>query len=304
MSQERPKSPDLSHLSQKESIEHPEIKLSLEQIEQIVEKMQDINAVGTAFTWVSSYDLGRILREGILSMGKNTSNLKEWAKRTRKIREGILKDKGYHSNLDSYHTWETSGVFINIVGREETKSFSSTKIQDGFGERDRSLSLLVDLSNYEEIPPFDFGFEIKPMRTRTYKAANLISYDDYKRVFGDRPTSEYEKITWDELREKIPALFDKNGKVKIKNSSFGFYVSYNIPPKFLQGIVLGHKVSLTDVVKSMISEYERTGRMQSLLPVYNYSGDMLWPQHISYEEIKRQLAEQQKAVIADQENQP
>src|SRR3989338_2347958 len=256
MSEQTPMSPQQGQSVK--DIEAAAQDLTAEELEAVLQKVQDINLDGTAFTSIYKRDLPKILQEGLLSGGGQNS--REWALRTKEIRKKVMRDARY---ADRYE-WEKQGVFINIVGRKEVEGkrkwypeAKTTTIGDVWGDRSDKVNLLVDISAYKEIPPFSFYFETKPMEARTFKATNVIDYKDWRLAFGDRPDSEYHKVTWDELKEKMPRVFDEHGKPRIQSSLFGFYVGYNVPAKLIRGVVVDYVRNSPDsIIKDVIATYK------------------------------------------------
>lgn len=92
-------------------------------------------------------------------------------------------------------------------------------------------------------------------------------------------------------------------------SEQGFILAPRIAPRFITGLILNriseerrdpdcflsetNIVNLVKIVKVMIGEHQLNPKI-NLLPVYNSHGDLLWPEQMSYEEVKEFVAERER----------
>ncbi len=236
-------------------------------VEKIMEKVQDINAKGTAHSQVFDYDLPRIFSEGILADGTGTATLREWALKVKAMR----KDS---DNLAS--NWESMGVFMNIVGRSE-------EYLRPYNDSLYSVDIIFGMDEFHESNQYDIFSQGRPPTAKTYYSNQSVSTRDEERAFHG---AERRVLTFAEMREKMPWLFDESGRKS--NYIMGYFLSYNVPRRNFKGIVINPRRSLE------ADNFVKTMRASELaLPVYSYDGNLLWPRQMSYEEVKKFVAERE-----------
>ncbi|MDO8511660.1 MAG: hypothetical protein Q7S57_00130 [bacterium] len=241
--------------------------LSPEVVEAIMGKVQDIDKKGTAYTGISRSEpiygmphrLGEILKYGLLGV-----------------------DHHYSSGKTPYEYWQRDGAMtgtmkgsfinFNIVGRIREKispdktqiaqtDYSGGKLNDGSRTDiiSPAISIIFDLSSYKEQPaPRDFF--AGPQSSRKYHAV--------KHKSAEQPSLES-----------------------------GFALSYRIAPRKFRGIVLScplnqidENSSLLDSVRLQMEEVNKT-KPEFLVPIYDINGNLLYPKQMSYDEVKKFVAE-------------
>lgn len=263
-----------------------EFQLTPEIQAKIMEKVKDINAHGTAFsslTFAPSKDeiafrerFSSVLEMGLLGTegfgGDDLTReefLKEWYENTR------TKPVSY------------SEVYFNIIGRidgvQGENQIAKTNIisSDGAG-------LLMDISRLKELPQGKYNdYERgKSKVTKTFSADRKKGIGYYTQTIGD----------WFRKPE-TGSRFD------FKAPKFtGFVTPYRVAPRSLNGVIINstNQEIINNYCETMIKVDK--DKPERLMPVYNTSGDLLWPQRMSYEEVKAFVKErdsQKTEEIAD-----
>ena len=298
-------------------------------VEKIMEKVCNIDANGTAFTFINMGDeeftpeddttvLEAILRDGLLGLSQEPEHeverrdappnviKQQWVDNVRK------RDKDYL-------------VHFNIVGR-----MSDLEPEDGRPEIQRiprvgsmresqewviarkplskpgnRMALLIDISSYTEGPfvtakPFwGPGTYINDPQHKTFYSSG---YEDHKKNLQR----------------------NSHGEI-VPRAGFGFAIGPRIPPRELKGVIIRpykfkdafeknrHEVkdfrgksdihvedsSSPDVVKEWVKMIEDKelrvygDKRERLIPVYDWNGNLLWPKQMSYEEVKKFVAERE-----------
>ncbi len=96
------------------------------------------------------------------------------------------------------------------------------------------------------------------------------------------------------LSKEYPRLVSKEGLVQ-PSSEYGFVLSYRIAPRLFKGFVLSqdHMEKATARLEKIMRETCKDDK-ESLIPIYNKQGDLLWPKQMSYEDVKKFVAEKKK----------
>lgn len=288
-----------------EKAQEAQAELTLEQIEKIMVKVQDINLPEIAFHTIISLNrrggiLRSVLKDGILGIDTETR-----------------REAKYKSDFDQRQTWITDmkrkgklpKVWFDISGRYTQ---SAPTMKDSFWLRERnvtkplSVTLVFDLSKFKD-----------PIGTRD-------SYNEELKKLTDAgsldPKKDFIKQN-SKLRNYMPA--DTQGPCITDGSFFyaekrsgkarggwdsGYVLFSRIPPRLFQGIVIryygkvgkyGEDVEETnrsileekalEIVNEMLSVDK--DKPDLLLPIYDAQGNLLWPKQMSYEEVKRFVAE-------------
>ncbi len=263
-----------------ESVESLERKLSPEQIEQIMAKVEDINAPGNAFSVItvnygqdlslpaSLSKLENVLSDGLLGYSyfwpeqekrKSTVDKDMWAKNTRAHKNALIN--------------------FNITGRmlqEKDYKFPVANSTWMKGNDHDNIAVLFDFSKYEEDAPIPAATENK-LKNRTFRI-----HDNYA---GENQA----------------------------DSMYGFTLSHRVPPRFFKGLVIKlvtgekHKNEYGDLrgvecrdparyneqankIGKIMQEIYRD-RKDFLLPIYSHSGSLYWPKQMTYKEVKEFVAE-------------
>ncbi|MFH0852687.1 MAG: hypothetical protein V1845_03750 [bacterium] len=278
--------------------ENLEKELSPEIIEKVMDKVQDIDKEGTAYSTLLFFNdaamknkLESVLKFGLLG----TSGLDDSKNR---VGEPFIEAAKWIENVRKK---KESAFFFNIVGRthfsgpafEYREKFGKNlpEISNSywFSREGTKIALLFDDSRFTEKEPIDSPTKKISNRSRVFRANQDYGYRDEKgRIFY---TSEN--------------LF-KPG-LPIADSEFGFVGAFRVPPKSFRGLVLRVNKKqfeqeteddpkkweeiINHMVLTMTREYKNKEKL--ILPIYNFKGDLLWPKKMSYEKIKRFIAEKE-----------
>lgn len=272
-------------------------ELTPEQIEVIMDKVQDIDGDGTAFSVV--HRDSDIFNDGILGTAV------------------IEDDRPWDHIPTSREEWAAqrkkgdAAVHFNIVGRRTTLPRGRDRFKNGgkgdincseFMERG-GLSVIFDTSTMDELLPVrekdgeqksgtfqgGFGFDCP---YPTHLTDELESLPDDTRVKDPRVQEVLEDIS---ERTDIPV-----DCVITQPCDFGFLAYHRIHPNKLRGLVMcprrksyteieaPHINELACLIRCMIDKCKN--RPDRLLPVYDVSGNLLWPKQMSYEQVKEFVA--------------
>jgi hypothetical protein len=249
-------------------------ELTAEVETKVMEKVQDIDKGGTAFTsirnGVDKTKIIDILRSGLLgndgftSRGKETNfsdRVENWKKGTREW------------NLPSNRIW------FNIVGRIANISGSQQIKQTHMANF--TATILFDLSDYKELPPGSLS------------AIQDKGRPDFK-VLG-RFSSESTTGKMKYYFEKAKNNFSNNPMHSSHKTDqgTGFSTAFRISPHMFTGIVIDSSSESTrqSVIDAMA---DLTQENSSLIqPVYDLDGNLLWPKQMSYYEVKQFVVERE-----------
>ncbi len=275
-----------------------ELQLSPEQIERVMDKVQDINAKGTAFTGIlptstreqgpiTMYVAGSYLRE-------ITTKMKDRAidKLPSILRDGLLGLPDDHSITkanaeerkrawhDSLRNLKLSGaVHFQILGRSERgfgpavlRSIKEATYFTSFAPKDHlNITLLLDMKSFSENP-----------------AASGVKYDKNGKRFYKQRTHTFSAHDTGPLNEEGLSKVDED---------YGFIASHRVAPRLFRGVVCEAKSIesekyIEQVKKVILNTYKN--KPELLLPIYDIDGNLLWPKQMSYEEVQKLVAERQK----------
>lgn len=258
--------------------ESDEFQLTPEIEEQIMDKVQNINKKGTAFTIIGgAKELMRGWNPfggGYVSSKPNrighTANLIESGGLEKILKEGLLgTPEGSSEELDlglpsSRHTkkeWAKNAkddrnavVYFNIVGD------SVRRIYDMWWSQLSNVILLFNLRKREISPP----------------------------------ASERRKLN--EIRKTEPRLN--------MQPEFGYNLSFRVRPSDFLGLIISSTTEHIDraelrpelyenIQQTIIDKQIKTngGTPDRLVPIYNEKGGLVWPRQLSYKEVKAFVAE-------------
>ena len=263
-----------------------EEELSPEVLEKVMEKVQDIDDLGVAYSFVSGgpgsskslfgsnvfeeRTLARILNEGLLGtpdISDNQPSIKEeWTKQARRS----VKKGG------------RSVVYFNITGAAH--------------ERERPMT--------------------QSKETWINKSAQAMGSGHKLAFIFDLSKFKYDDDTY-KMNRKYKETFHKQNH-KNFTTSYGFSLSHWVPPRFFNGIVIKHNEEfknlgrdrakepnilyqnlVIDILKIMNEVYQEKKGL--LLPIYDIDGNLLWPKQMSYEEVKKFVGERDKNKNKDKE---
>ena len=287
-----------------------EKEFSPEVIEKIMEKVQDIDAEGTAYHSLSQKSLRMILRDGLLGRGFQSGDDLEVSKEkwAETIRE--TKNKFIHFNI----VGRARNLHDPDIEDSMQKYSQRREIGRSYYMRYGGTALVFDIGSYKEAIP---EFPAKKGKSRT-----LYSHD---------PFFKYNYKEGTRTKEGLP----------IPDSEYGFVLSHRVAPRFFKGIVFDAIRKLTEEeiedhlererrsyeqytklksfdeerarvrlketkIRDKNSESEQVeqitvimkevyrGKENLLLPIYDISGNLLWPQKMTYEEVKLFVAEREE----------
>lgn len=297
-----------------QKLEKLEEEPSPEIIEKIMDKVQDIDANGTAYTYISDPLFFESLEKDdvsertrlIFEHGKFGFGTWKWLIDSEKLNfSDAIKERRKVRNQE--------GVYFNIIGRSMLNDDIIEKEQGKSSEipsmirsvyTENGISIIFDKSFIREVSLNDY----RNFYSEKFKPKVKEYFADFNS--GD---SDYRKISWD----KINSL----NEVKI-DSSWGFYTRSRIPPRSFRGIVISRRFKpkypgftyshpeqvkiideseeelkrLSDVAKKlkklMIELYKE--KPELLLPIYDICGNLLYPKQMNYEEVKKFVEERDK----------
>lgn len=298
----------------KKSLEELEKELPPEIIEMIMNKIQDIDKEGTAYTVIRENDLA-----------------------SRVVNEGLLATEGFENKKIQPDDWKNKirqnrdlGYFFNIAGREADIKKGALNLprinystyfswQDG---REPKVAYIFDSASLKEDDPYrDFG-DIPKFKSRTFRANRLFQADGVEA--GQCSTGRFPKeYKFDITKQRIEPASD-----------FGFLGTFRLPPRLLKGIVIRPEIDdplkYLEDNKSGSSKFswrdnkykiskrklEYDGRLyekmyemrdelltrilqecknkETLLPIYSFLGDVIWPKFIAKADIERYIKERDK----------
>lgn len=245
---------------------NPEIKAD------ILNKVQDIDSYGVAFSSLTFHSEGGLerlksaLTLGLIETGRSeeidiATRAKVWKDEVRNPKKNVIGNLVYFNIVGR----------MNIFGRHQIKACFMLKY--GFG-------IIFNLDKYEE----------------KYPGALTRATD------GTRPSNAYAQV---EPENKKLYKLKKYFRLDRARAANGFCVPDRISPRLFEGIVWDQEVFgyqykdnrssgvvLEDVVNSMLEINQNYP--ERLVPIYNTNGDLLWPEQMSYEGV-RQYVKAKKA---------
>jgi len=196
-----------------------EEELSPEVVEKIMEKVQDINATGIAFSGLGELDsnnLGSLFKNGLLGDNwkshdvpheKYLKNLpteekvKKWTERTKESKDTI--------------------VHFNITGRmEESRIWEENKGKVPFVYRGRKIKSQIDLSQWSAS---ENGVTILFDVSSFKEQPNTRGHDGQHGSVG---------------RAKTYRADDPTGEINMPESEYGFIASSRVAPRYFRGIMM------------------------------------------------------------------
>ena len=266
-----------------EKKEEPKIEteLSPEIMEMIMNKVQDIDKDGVAFSSISGQEgdllakFSSILRNGLLGSmsGDGRKNSKEeWERHFKKHKRGMTKWLTVHFNIVGRSLF---GNIHNSLSKNKTEP-EETEIGNSFWSGRNSLSLIFDISKFtEDMPAFTSRSDFYPEKKHAY------------RPVINSPVQEIPI----EKRRTV------SGELMV-DTMYGFVISPRISPRLFQGIV--YKLEKDESYEENIRKASLTmndvyrEQQDKLLPIYDEKGDLLWPKKMSYEEVKKFVEDRDK----------
>jgi hypothetical protein len=284
--------------------EHKEEELSPEVIEQILEKVLDINQEGTAYTFVSSirfntlplsdfpekYLPEEVLEESALPYAAKLKSIFSHGLLGRPTREGYEVPSGKTPQEYWKETVQAKKglIHFNIIGRTEEgfKEVSRKRLFHWLGSAEEqkrkrfsfNTAVLFDLSGFEEDMPTPGFHDPVDMRSKTFRPVESYNQPE-------------KQLTRDEKGRPMP------------EAEWGFVAAFRIRPARFKGIAVdisgAEKYASSDWGQKLISKITSAMREgvrdnHYLVPVYDQDGNLLWPKQMSYEEVKKFVVERDK----------
>ncbi len=270
-------------------------ELTPEQIEVIMEKVQDIDECGIAFSVLPKrpdFDIESVFQDGLLG-----TSLKE--------HDGCAGHKITRKEWITLREKQDAAVHFNIVGRMDN-SWLRRRLRDNPAEdiassywmRPGKIAILFDISTMKELLPS--GYRTDQQNANTFRGAH--GYGDLVQTIGWEVVNRLEELPRDtpmadprvqeiieDLREYEPYCDIPASCIIDQPSDTGFIACHRIKPAQFRGIVIHESELLCGTVNSMRSSY--ADRSEKLLPVYDKDGNLLWPKKMSYEEVQEFVAQ-------------
>ena len=285
---ENPNQPPAEHCPNQER------ELSPEQIEKIMEKVQDLQMQGIAFSALipdinvpdSPYreavvrrkyidNLKTVLQSGLIQRGSTVGANSEEIHEQRKKRYVFSLRKKRQAPF----------VYFNITGRMHD-SRVGIYTQKMIEENDFQTAKPVEISASE------YG---------SYPIIMLFDLQGFQESIDQR---HGEALPLGTYQPNHPDIRDsKDGKTTV-DSEFGFVLGGRVAPRKFTGILL-HPTKYGRHLKDyyLIDEWLRgIKEINDTLPVYDCFGNLLWPKEMSYEEVKQFVAEREAKKKETEEN--
>ncbi len=286
----------------------PEELLSPEIIERIMEKVKDINEPGLAYTGITT----------INDLEKNLPSV---------LADGLIGTReGMAARQKQEEAKQPANTYFNINGRSKnvyhqlanTLPVSDTnKPQLYYGRFSTGVvNVVVDVSAFSEVAP-DFYAEY-------YK--NDVGHDPKRHSkYDGRVSMEKNKymVTPSPEDPEVVVNDAKSGKVTTSYSpGTGFVTPSAVSPEYLRGIVVPEvtREATTEELKenpdipyrldesneamqkkqawiqniSEILQVTYQNEPEKLLPIYDASGNLVWPKQMDYKEVKQLIKKRDK----------
>lgn len=261
-------------LAEKE--EKKEIILTPEIVEEIMDKLEDINEKGMAFSVVvkNSKDtqidylekIKNILQNGLLGVQPEQEN---WE-------DKYFGDTSYsNGRFITPENWSKSVredrkslIHFNIVGRsyeEQLNDHDKFVIKESHFMAENNVAIIFDIKHLKEGRPSNSHDlkEEEQYKTGTFHCDDQKLYELLERFFGDSiPNSGNEKLKINSLKNRLEDYeynyFDKNGTLH-PSSEYGFTLLGRIAPRFIKGIVFNSPPKMTsdEIKKSIENEINK-----------------------------------------------
>ncbi len=246
----------------------PESEFSPEVLERVMAKVQDIGKDGTAFTVVTEdrnsdhKDISNVLENGLLGWPTEwpkERSKEEWAGLARKTKESLN-----HFNIVGHTIPEVEKEFaLTKVSRHIENSEWVSRAQSKANAKRNSAVFLFDIQkfNYEGPEQIDErGYRKHHKRGKYYRRGQINTWRS------------------DDVPEQI-----KTGPY----GETGFVMRDRIAPRLFIGTIPLGKMDENELQKRM-------AETKDFLPIYDIKGNLLWPQKMTYEEVKKFVEERDK----------
>lgn len=276
----------------------PEQELSPEMIEKIMEKVQDIDEQGTAYTVIGAYwDYGF---DGVVRWNRLEGKLRSI------LREGLIPSHGAdpekattQKRISDWSLFSYLNHFM-IVGRSlHRQNEFRPQVNESPYLGSPGLVLIFDPSFMTEM---DYSNRKAQSLSRGYGESitgiginvDNLGYGEYCADGG------YAKGT-KEYRELRKSLKDKSIVRPTVSEGRGFVTDTRVPPRRFRGLILsceGGNTSDSDTkvgtLRNIMIAAATETNTERLLPIYDTHGNLLWPKQMSYEEVKQFVAQHER----------
>ena len=298
-----------------------ETELSPEIIEMIMNKVQNINQIGTAYSVMHTQidetqkqteeKFNQVLKNGLLGNSGGEISKDKWAKKVRENRVGV--------------------VFFNIIGTEKERTswngyFPVADYRSEFRNEfrmiadsrwfdsnlsDFTVAVIFDLSKFKpdlplQGPQYGVGVKQKPDTFRYgYGKEDLRDIEDAE---NNKPDLETARKQYEQQIEtlKKEGLIEHDYKFQEEDwpmwipkieTEYGFSLSFRVAPRLFKGLVLRVEKAKAEEIMKKVDQIVASMREidkekeELILPIYDEDGNLLWPKQMSYHEVKKFVAE-------------
>lgn len=305
MTEQGPEQLNIEKLTEVEGKEETSADLDTQELdekvlEKAMEKVQDINQEGTAYSVVINSDPNRlenIFKNGLLGTNHtdvsgvgNKVSVQDWVENMRDERKGT--------------------VYFNIVGKSELTTEDNNKYNLEIAKSyyiksgDDRIAILFDLSKFKQEAPInlDDRYSFK-QKTRTYRAdkplldeeSNVIDQFGYLLSFRVAPRN-FTGIVFRLTRELTEKEFQQELKEELKDrvlegeklETFKNYLKKIRFKEQKDPIKLSKRA---DEILSIMKEAYK-GKENLMLPIYDTDGNLYWPQKIQYKDLKGRVSKE------------
>jgi len=299
--------------AEKESFEE---ELSPEVIEKIMEKVRDIDTKGLAYHVLFQREkhLKSVLSSGILGqeLGGNERKdvTKEWW--VKSIRE---RKKFVHFNIIGRARKDLDDPDIDDYRRQ--KYSEKTEIGKSYHLKYGGIAFIFDISDYQELSP-----EFRPGKgvSRTFRSQDpyfyshrgeegrttqeglsipqseygfVLSYRVPPRLFKGIVLNAERYLTEDEVKNEVE--YSRKAYEKYTKPTKGPFDEEKTKQRIIERRVRDKNYEPQQVhqIVGILKEVYQEKKYHPL-PIYDVYGNLLWPQKISYEDVKKLVAEREK----------
>lgn len=275
-----------------EEIETVEKELSPEVIEKIMDKVQDINTEGVAFSVIENSKFRKILEEGLLgsyeepqAISGSDIDKKEWAKNTREKRNSLVY---FNINQAKHGSYDIP----------EYKVWYSEWFQHS--RRNMTIGLTFDLKKFTKAEPIpENRFTEKKLPARTYRILYAEMYQKEAKPWDKKYPKEKEKWEIDStyglgLAHRVAPRFFTGLITKFRDLSGGEMLENKEDANSNEILGLYFK-KLEALIQDIKDQYK--DKSNFLLPIYTIYGGLVWPKQMTHDQVKKFVAERDKAKI-------
>lgn len=298
----------------------PEAALSPEAIEKIMEKVQDINSKDIAYTSIRRTDrIAEILEQGLLGTVTQQGFGAESEERNRK-----------EEWAQASHGERNTTVHFNITGRSinttPKNSYEGLELVGEIGKSEHmnkgGIAIIFDLTTFKEQEPSQWRHQGTSQKTKTFRVAgqdvlrNIRSRFDLNDPETGKPLSDQEHGFT--LNHRVAPRFFKGlvvfvsisrkptekeiqrwlARDEAKTQASGSKIGMAWKEKNYREIDVENpdRNGSSPLIKKLAVEMQEVNKNnpERLLPIYDIFGNLLWPKQMSYEEVKKYVAERDK----------